>query len=411
MSSLRQTFLPRQKKQSFSQICQLIEQKNYFKVKTLYQSVKYELQPEQEIFIEATLDNAFNKPLESNRKIAKLSGLKTTVSDSLMIQLYKVKADNFVKTYDYKQAKNVFSMLLDNYAGLLDQEEKNDFKNSLKLWTALEEQPRQRVAIHKSTRLKFKKDKAGLNNLSVAFENDTADFIFDTGANLSTISKSTASRFKMKIIPANIQVDALTGAKVDAQLAVCEKMNLGNITIENAVFLVFDDPQLAFPQINYQINGILGFPVLEALGEIQITRDGFFVVPLTKTIHPSESNMAMDELTPLINIEGRHFTFDTGADHTILYSRFYAENKKEIDSRYKPITISLGGAGGKESFEGYKLDHTFNVLGKTVKLGNISLLKENIKDKQTVYGNIGQDLIKSFSKMIINFKQMLITFE
>lgn len=236
------------------------------------------------------------------------------------------------------------------------------------------------------------------------------NFIFDTGANISTISASAAQRLKLEIIPADIDVDAITGKSVKASLAVCKKMVLGNIVVENAVFLVFGDDALSFPQINYQINGILGFPVIEALKEVQLTQDDYFIVPDKETAINSSSNMAIDGLSPLIFIDGKHFSFDTGADHTILYAPFYLENKKNIDAKYQLTKIGMGGAGGKIEHDGFKIDHTFHILGKPIVLKDISVLKTKI-NKETVYGNIGQDVIKQFKKMTLNFDHMFIKFD
>lgn len=186
---------------------------------------------------------------------------------------------------------------------------------------------------------------------------------------------------------------------------------MGNIEIYNPVFLVLPDEALSFPQIDYQIFGILGFPVIEALGEIRITQDGNFIVPEEESTFSGKSNLAMKGLTPLIYIGDKHFTFDTGADQSIFYNIFYQENKKFVDDNYKLEKINLGGAGGEKEFVGYIINHTLNVGDQQVRLENIRLLKEKIKENETVYGNIGQDLIQKFDKMIINFNKMFIKFE
>ncbi len=63
-------------------------------------------------------------------------------------------------------------------------------------------------------------------------------------------------------------------------------------------FLVFPDEALAFPEIGYQIHGIIGFPVIEGMKEIEITRDDRFIVPDKRSTF-SERNLAIDFLTPL----------------------------------------------------------------------------------------------------------------
>lgn len=395
---------------AFENLYTQIKKKNFFKAREIFAATHKKLPAEYQYFTEAVLDNAFNKPEESNLKIEKLETGKAGLPDSLMLTIWRLKEDNCMKQYDYAGAKKAANATLDKYAHLLTEEEKDDVKNTLKIWTALENIPQQKVSINGDTRLKMEKDVAGLKNLKINVGEHSMNFIFDTGANISTISASAAQRLKLEIIPADIDVDAITGKSVKASLAVCKKMVLGNIVVENAVFLVFGDDALSFPQINYQINGILGFPVIEALKEVQLTQDDYFIVPDKETAINSSSNMAIDGLSPLIFIDGKHFSFDTGADHTILYAPFYLENKKNIDAKYQLTKIGMGGAGGKIEHDGFKIDHTFHILGKPIVLKDISVLKTKI-NKETVYGNIGQDVIKQFKKMTLNFDHMFIKFD
>jgi len=396
---------------AFREIYVLTEQNNFFKAKERYESNKEALSKTNQQFIEAILDNAFNKLEESEKKIDALMNQKSTIPDSIVLQLYKVKYDNSVKLYKYKEAKNTAQIILNNYTNLLDDETKSSYENNLKIWTALENSPTQKVDIKKTTSLRIEKDIAGLNNLKVFANKEQFNFIFDTGANLSTTSLSVAKRLKMNIIPVDIEVGTITGIKVLAQLAVCDKLTMGDIDIFNVIFLVLPDETLSFPEVGYQIYGILGFPVIEALKEISITQNGDFIISAKESNFSGSSNMAMKELTPLIYINNKHFTFDTGADETILYYAFYKESKKEIDENYQAKKIGFGGAGGNKEFDGYIIDYTFNIGGKQVKLDSISLLKEKITESETVYGNIGQDLIQSFNMMTINFNQMFIRFE
>jgi hypothetical protein len=44
-------------------------------------------------------------------------------------------------------------------------------------------------------------------------------------------------------------------------------------------------------------------------------------------------------------------------------------------------------------------------------LNDVQVLTEEIEDDIFAYGNIGQDLIKKFDKMILNFNEMYIDFE
>lgn len=395
---------------SFNEVYNLIQKKDFFNAEKRFEAEKKQFPKGYKDFTEAILYNAFNQPELSEQKAASLFGSGSPLPDSLMLKLYRIREDNAMKQYKYASAGNILKTIQAKYGKLLSQEEKEDLENTLKIWTALEDQPGQKTEIRSTTTLKMEKDKAGLKNLKVEINGDSDGFIFDTGANLSVITESAARRFQMKVIPAGIKVDAITGASVMADLAVCKKMTLGNITVENAVFLVFPDSALAFPQISYQIHGILGFPVIESFKEIQMTKDGYFIVPEKETAVSAPSNMAIDGLTPMIGMDGMHFSFDTGAERSMLYYPYYLKNKQLIDQNYKTVPISFGGAGGTKTYNGAEIEAVFHILDKKVTLNKVSVLKENF-GKHKVYGNIGQDVINSFQKLTLNFDQMFIKFE
>lgn len=401
-----------QQDSAFRNIYGLIDHKNVFKAREVYGLRKNDLTKSQKYVLEAILDNAFNQTESSTEKIWRLLKQDLSIPDTLALKLCKIKADNSVKSFDYKEARNSITAILVNYKHLLPEKERTEMENELKIWTALQDEPKQHVTIKELTRLKMHKDKAGLNNLKVWSGKDSIDFIFDTGANLSTVTQTTAHKMNMKIIPVDIQVGAITGEEVKAQLALCPMLQLGNIEVRNSLFLVLKDDALAFEQIGYQIHGILGFPIIEALNEIQITQDGYFIIPRQQTAFDGNSNMAMDGLTPLFYLDNRHYSFDTGASDTILYAPYFFENEKQIASRYPETQISFGGAGGVKTFTGYKIPFDFTMNGKTVTLQDVSVITKMTDDEEKgVYGNIGQDLMKRFDKLTLNFSRMFIKFD
>ncbi|MGD8779863.1 MAG: hypothetical protein PVH88_12990 [Ignavibacteria bacterium] len=90
---------------------------------------------------------------------------------------------------------------------------------------------------------------------------------------------------------------------------------------------------------------------LYSLKEIHITQDGKFIVPKEDTNFTGNSNFAMDGLMPMIYIEGKHFRFDTGADSTVLYHKYYVENQQEIEQQYQLQKFCFAGAGGQKSMK------------------------------------------------------------
>ncbi len=114
---------------------------------------------------------------------------------------------------------------------------------------------------------------------------------------------------------------------------------------------------------------------------------------------------------PLIFVDGNPFTFDTGADKTILYRPYFLSNRETIIKQYQADTVSFGGAGGGQRFAGYKINPTFHIAGQRVSLAGISLLTDDPDKSYGIYGNIGQDVIGQFNSMTLNFENMFILFE
>ncbi len=387
---------------------------NYFTLKEEFKKSSTELSQRDSLYFEAILSNAFNNPEKSNEAIeAFFKTPKEETNDSLVEKMLNTQLINNIYWAQYKEALKINENLQHNYASVIDSAKMEDLKNTHKIWKALENIPPQEVTITADVALPILKDNAGLSTLATKIGNTTTDFVFDTGANFSVIQRSVAKSLGMELIPAQFDVDAATGLKVKSDLAVANKLELGEITLKNVIFLVFDDKDLSFPSIDYEIKGIIGFPVIRALQEIQRTKDTLYV-PQKPTSY-NLNNLAYDEYMPIVkaiyNKDELRFNFDTGAQTTSLYSKFYNKYKVDIDANYTKTTFNTGGAGGHATFNGFLLNNIKLAVGKgEASLNNIQLFPEKIGATDKLHGNLGQDFIQQFSTMIISFKSASILF-
>lgn len=99
---------------------------------------------------------------------------------------------------------------------------------------------------------------------------------------------------------------------------IIPELKFGTSVIHNVVALVVDDPSLSISlgkQGRYQIEGILGYPVLRALGSFTVLDAEIHVVPESEPSSRS-SSLYTEELTPLlqVSVERRDLLliFDTG---------------------------------------------------------------------------------------------------
>lgn len=390
------------------------EDKDFFKLKSSFELNKEKLSKGDYLFFEALVENTFNNPAKSNIAISTLISLpSSTVHDSLMTSLYLLKILNHTNLYEYGLAAQTGESLLKNYPNLLDSSEIASVENTNKIWQALKDTEKQVVVRDKDYTMPMPRDIAGLYNISTAFPDSSLDFIFDTGANFSVIRRSLVKELGLKLIKSDFLVTAATGTKVKSDLAVAESFSIGGMTINNAVFLVFEDEDLSFP--GYDIYGIIGYPVIEALGEIHL-KEGEIFIP--KEITPyTFDNFALDGFMPILSAshEGDSllFHFDTGAAATKLYQEYFNKYQIQIESNNELETFSSGSAGGMVEFDGYKISgFKLSIADSKTILDSLQLHIENIGGTELkVHGNLGQDFIKQFDKMIISFEHSSILFE
>lgn len=394
---------------------QALEQKNYFLLNDYYKRDSTRLSEEQKSYYKAFLLNAFNKCLASNTQIKKLIKTSAEFPDSLYVKLLMLKQDNEVKIFQYREAAETGDLLLRQYSNSITKEELADLINSNKIWTALGKTPPQTVAKHNTT-IPWQRDKADLLNIPVTINNSTDEFIFDTGANFSTISKSNADRLGLEILPVSFDVDGASKSN-NSSLAIGESVKMGDIEFKNVVFLVIPDEQLSFPQIDYKIEGILGYPVISQLDEIHIMQQSKQMLIRTAPTKVVAPNLAMDNLTPIVlvkvNDQSLPFYFDTGAKSSYFNSSYFNHSRAEIVKNGLQDSLLLGGAGGARKNNSYLVKNYMLQIGNNkVQMPKMHVMttKNNLNDEKA-YGTIGQDFISQFSEMIISFKSMILNFK
>lgn len=395
----------------FNNLWDLFNKKEYFKLNSRFVNTAINLPEGEKFIIGGMLDRVFNQPGESNEKLDRvLNNFRAGLSDSVMMEIYQAKMLNYVNLYDYANALKMNDVLLTTYAHLIDSADTEDYNNSLKIWKSCSELQPQTCIKSGSTRIRMKKDLAGLYNIELKINGVKSEFIFDTGANFSTITLSLAKKINLKFLEGKIKVGTATDIKVDAHLAYAEQLIIGNMKYQYVLFLVLPDEALTFAGGLYKIDGIIGFPVIKEMKEVTITEDEMIVPESSKA--KDLKNLSMHSFTPVVNVVYKNdsliFTFDTGARKTSLYNMFYRKYKSFIDKKYEQEELEIEGAGGKQTVKGFIIDKViFNAGGTNRKLEDVKLYSENFKDKDKYfYGNMGQDFFSGSANLTINFEYM-----
>ena len=388
---------------------------NYFALKNIIDKPNLVLPLNYHNYYNGLINNIFNDAEKSNVYFNSLIEEPNALHDSLMKNVYTRKVANHFGLFEYDKAFQNQKTLIEKYSGYLDSLDLVDAKKNLGMYNALKNIGKQRIIKNEDVLIKLKKDKAGLSNLEVNVGSKNVDFIFDTGASISVIQESQAIELGLNILNINIDAIAVTGKKIKSKLAVAKEIKMNNLTVQNVVFLVFKDEDLSFPSADYYIKGIIGYPVIHAMEEIHLTKNNELFIP-KKLAHYPNMNLAIDERTPIVEViyknDSLSFSLDTGASSTLLYTSFYKKYEKSIRSKYTLQSMKLGGAGGNADTKGYYIDSlSLNIGNKSAILNNVRLNPTKITGEGRLDGNLGQDFIKQFQKMIISFKESSLIFE
>jgi tetratricopeptide (TPR) repeat protein len=255
------------------------------------------------------------------------------------------------------------------------------------------------------------------HGLPVLINARSASYWFDTGANLSVISESEARRVGLLTRTVESNVGVMTGAKVRFRVAVADRVELGNFQLENVAFLVFPDDQQPFNSLPQESRGLLGMPVLLALGQVSFGPDRHFVItPKEMNTSVTRQNMCFDGKNPiaLLEYDNRQlsFTLDTGASNTDLYPRFAAAFP-ELLQRGKRRSSKMEGVGSTEELNSVVLPNlrlTIDGFSAVLKPATV-LLKENGESSKFFYGNLGIDLLMQPRRTTLDFTTMRLSIQ
>jgi predicted aspartyl protease len=388
----------------------LYESHNFFLLKKYLELNLTRISDDHRMLYQGVVDNAFFDPVRSNRVLDSLIALHgNDLPQREQFILHKTLRANYFNMYAYSDALRENTLILNEYANFLDSAAKDDLMNDEKILQVLKHVPPQQLIKHNDCLIKLSINSNGLTSAPVDFGERTSQLLFDTGFSMSSLKRSLADTLGLEIKETGFYVHGATGRKVKCGIAIVPEIRISEITVSNVVFYVFDDEDLALPEHHMAINGVIGFPVIRDMEEIQIKRNEMIFIPKT-TLKYDLNNLALNELDPVIAISYRQdtlpFYLDTGSSFSALYRPYYDRYKTEIDSMYEPRKFMIGSIGGYRKINCYKTDtNTFYVNDAPVELVYTPIFTEYIfPAHMRVAGVIGQDFLSGFDTMIFSFR-------
>ena len=426
------TLLTGCKNQAAGPVCppceQAVERSDYFELQRLLPQTPG-LPAAERNYYQAAVDLAFNRLEPAATSLDRLLNSPELVHSrrraqvALLVQMVRYRQGR------YAEAFALADLLLTQQRAALTPPEIASLTNERKVVEALREQLPQRVTTFADTRVNMTRDSLGLWYLPVEVAGTQNELLFDTGAGFSVLTRSKAVEMGLQPLGAAFEVGTATSIRVLADLAVAPRLRIGQVELENVVFLVYPDEVLTFqlPTGPYRIEGILGYNVMQALGKLTLHNDptgSGLTLAITApdslaSLAGEPANFFMDGFSPVVRVtygsDTLLMTFDSGGRASDLwfpfYQRYGAELEKRPDVSRRPTRT--GGVGGAQTIEVLRVpDPTFTMAGKSVQLPHINV---NLHPYGAAHpyrdGNLGLDIMQQYTHLSVDFRRMRISGE
>lgn len=312
----------------------------------------------------------------------------------------------------YAEAEQAAKRALRECKGSLTSDERDDFRNSSRLFGAIRHVPPMKVVGKSPSRFMGPSRK----QFELSFTSGGSSFALgaDTGANLSLVREGLGKRMGLRMIRTRISVGSITGDKSQPWLGVAKELTFGSVKVRNAVFLVMRDRDLYFPEAKFQLDGVIGLPILMELQPLTFYRNGV-VETSGERLAGGPPNLFVSGLSLLVSgtFKGKELAFalDSGAGTTLLYPPFARKFASEINAKGFPkTTLMRGGAGGKNTASYLLLDVPMGFAGRNVLWPEIDVISEARGQwSKTLFGHVGRDLYRQFESVTFDWKSMRLT--
>ena len=397
---------------------ELLNTSDWFELERIYPAVAANVQtPMLKQMAEALLASNFNRPVEFREKLQKLiAEHQAELGFENVCNMTVIGA--MVEGYEgnYAVAADMVKAIAEAVKAATGSLEGTGLSELLAYYEAVREYPAP-VLEKPAEDIKIAlTEKSYLLGIPVVVNGKTYDFILDTGASFTMISQDLANDMGVKIIGDPVFVGSGESTGGYGQRAFIENMNVGPVSLKNAIAFVSENPTDDDP---LKVDAVLGMDFIKRAGELQIDLAAMtLIIPAKTTALPASGrNIILERNIPVVETtaaNGNRYTFilDTGASGANLSDLWFAKNA-EVAAALPVETQNVWGHGGAVQLEIVKIPEYKLTIGTAS--AEFKDLPATVPANGTVSssrdGRLGMGLLKQFSKVIFNFEDMFVAFE
>jgi predicted aspartyl protease len=373
-----------------------------------------QMPPEQAELYRGILANRDNDPKKS---IELLTPLVDKVSSSGNAQeeklLRKALAEDYLRVGDMGKAAKAYQAFAERMQGHLTAEELDEIELPLKLAPLAAANPPMTVEPYQPFSLQITKNPLGLTDLPVYVDARPHSWMMDPTAPFNLIARSEAKEIGLKVSEESATIRSLTGRPIVMHMTVIPRFTIGGrITFRNMTAFVFEDADYAFPRSRDQVEGVLGYAALSALGSLTITADS------TIEVQPYKPMLATEKEDP--PMPGARFYLDgdqmilalgPSGQQTYLTSRYFDEHADSFNGQ-KMQLFSIPGAQDKPPQPAFMAETIPLTIGPTdVDAHYVQVLTQPAGSAalDDVYGVLGMDFLDQLKAYTFDYRTMRFT--
>jgi hypothetical protein len=344
--------------------------------------------------------------------------------------LRKALAEDYLRLGEWSKAAQAYRTLETHVGGQLTAEEKEELELPVKLLPLAAANPPMTVDPYDAFGLPVNRNLLGLLDVPVYVDARPHSWMLEPTAPFNLIARSLAREAGLTVSDAAVTIHTVTGRAMQVHMTVIPRFTIGGaITFHDMTAFVFEDVDYAFKETHYQVEGVLGYPAVAALGSLTITDNAMIEVRPMTTGSKDDANYRSDPGAPFFfdgdqmivamknataagkSGDERMFVLDASGQQTYLTSRYYEEHASDFTGQ-KLEMFTLPGSPNTPAQPAYNAETVNLAFGPTVvTVHYIPVLTQPVGDAalDDVYGVLGLDALDQLRSYTFDLKAMTLS--
>ncbi len=363
-----------------------------------------------------------NRENNAKKSIALLEPLidKVAASGNMAREklLRKALAEDYMREGDTAKAAKAYQELEARAGSKLTKDEQDEIEMPLKMLPLVAANPAMTVEPCDGFVMQVRRDPLGLTDIPVFVDAMPHSWMLDPTAPFNLIARSLAREVGLKVSDDAVTIHSLTGKPMQVHATVVPRFTIGGrLTLRNMTAFVFEDADYFFENTKYQVQGVLGYAALQALGSLTITGNATIEVtpaaPNSKEVaNPRGAHFFLDgdQIILALGTAGneRMYAVDAAGQQSYFTSRYYDEHANEFAGQTPEMT-AIRGVQPEKAEPAYLAETTaLDIGGTVVQAHYIQVLTQPVGDAalDDVYGVLGVDVLDQFRRYTFDYRNM-----